>query len=384
MPLRNAPPEDLRPLTVLRFFAAGWVVLYDYLPRLVVHLPTLVTHGYLGVEIFFVLSGFILTHVYGRQFVERRFHYGEFLWARLARIYPVHIATLIGLAALIGAARLLGADVGEAVTAPTSLPAELLLLHGWGFAPLGGWNHPSWSLSAEWFAYVAFPLFAVTAGVLRHRPRLAVGLAIASGGAAYAAFPTLAGFQLTSATTHFGWLRIVPPFALGCALHMVWRALPRRPDASLAGPAIAAATAISAGAAAMLAGLPDAVVVAAAGALILALAALPPRAGRGGSMAALVYLGEVSFSLYMMVMPWEVVYENGLGRLLHLPDKALLPPLAWMGLVAGLLPAAMVLHHLVERPAREIMRRRGPPFSRRGRAIAPPEGVEPAFRPVDA
>ena len=101
-------------------------------------------------------------------------------------------------------------------------------------------------------------------------------------------------------------------------------------------------------------------------------------------MAALVYLGEVSFSLYMMVMPWEVVYENGLGRLLHLPDKALLPPLAWMGLVAGLLPAAMVLHHLVERPAREIMRRRGPPFSRRGRAIAPPEGVEPAFRPVDA
>ncbi len=118
---------------------------------------------------------------------------------------------------------------------------------------------------------------------------------------------------LQKATTHVGWLRIVPPFALGCALHMVWRALPRRPDASLAGPAIAAATAISAGAAAMLAGLPDAVVVAAAGALILALAALPPRAGRGGSMAALVYLGEVSFSLYMMVMPggWSTRTASG-------------------------------------------------------------------------
>ncbi|MHB8284740.1 MAG: hypothetical protein ACYDD1_08690 [Caulobacteraceae bacterium] len=159
--------------------------------------------------------------------------------------------------------------------------------------------------------------------------------------------------------------------------------MPRRPNASSAGPAVAAMAAIAGGAAAMLAALPDLVVVMDAGALILALAALPPRVGCGRVMAALVYLGEVSFSLYMMVMPWEVVYENGLGRLFHLPEKAVLSPLAWTGLVAGLLPAAMVLHHLVERPAREIMRKGGPPFSRRGRAVARPEGVEPAFRPVD-
>ena len=74
-------PPDLRALTTLRFFAALWVVLYTAWPHLDVGFtPVAVSKGYLGVETFFVLSGFILSHVYLEAAGEKRFRYGGFLW----------------------------------------------------------------------------------------------------------------------------------------------------------------------------------------------------------------------------------------------------------------------------------------------------------------
>ena len=381
---RPALPEDLRPLTALRFFAAAWVVGYDYWPRLAAARPLLLERGRLGVEVFFTLSGFILCHVYLRRWGEGRFSVRGFLWARLARIYPVHLATLAGLMLLIVGARLAGADVGENVVRWSSLPGELTLTHAWALAPRGGWNHPSWSLSAEWFAYCAFPAFAVAAWALRGRPWLAVAGAVAAGAALYAGFQAVAGFPLSLATTRFGWLRIAPPFAYGCALYLVWRARRAGAAPARAWPYVfSAAGALAAGAAACAGGLPDAAVVLAGGALILSLAWLPPAAfPPGRASGALVYLGEVSFSLYMMVMPWSVIYENSAQRLLHLPAGGLLPAPVWAGLVLGVLPAAMALHHLVERPARTWMRARGAPFTGRGRGAPRPEGAEPAFLPA--
>jgi peptidoglycan/LPS O-acetylase OafA/YrhL len=56
-------PPDLRALTTLRFLAALWVVLYTAWPHLDVgFVPVAVTKGYLGVETFFILSGFCQSH----------------------------------------------------------------------------------------------------------------------------------------------------------------------------------------------------------------------------------------------------------------------------------------------------------------------------------
>ena len=96
-----ATPIDIRPLTSLRFLAALWVVVYLMWPNLAVGgMPALAAKGYLGVELFFVLSGFILSHVYLQAFGEKRFGYKGFLWARIARVYPLHLFTLFGVMAL--------------------------------------------------------------------------------------------------------------------------------------------------------------------------------------------------------------------------------------------------------------------------------------------
>ncbi|MBA4805083.1 MAG: acyltransferase [Brevundimonas sp.] len=345
-----ATPPDLRALTTLRFLAAAWVVLYTawaYLDVGVV--PTAVTKGYLGVEVFFVLSGFILSHVYLEQAGSRRFSYGGFLWARIARVYPLHLVTLAAMAGLGLAATAGGIAVDASLTDWRALPAHLGLIHAWGLAPSAAFNHPSWSISAEWFAYLTFPVFAAAAWRLRARPWVAVALAATGAIALYAGFERLAGFPLTEATFRWGALRIVPCFALGCALYLVYRRAPLR-------HAGAAALVCSAGllASASLA-LWDPVTVLFAGGLILALGSLAnDRAGALASPAG-VYLGEISYSVYMVCAPVLLVMTNLAARALGADDKRF-HVFVWLGIVAAIPVAAMATYHLVERPARKALR----------------------------
>lgn len=346
-------PENLKPLTSLRFFAAMWVVMFHYWPKLSASVPAFVQKGYLGVELFFVLSGFILCHVYLQARGEGRFKYGSFLWARLARIYPLHLMTLLGVALLGVVAAVMGQPVDPNVTDLRALPSNILLVHAWGFSPVAGWNHPSWSISAEWFAYLSFPAFAWAAWALRKRPQLALGLTLSFLFLLYAGFERLAGFPLTQATIAWGALRIVPCFAYGCALYLAWKsgAVSRLPVAA------AGATASLIGIVAFsVLGIPDAVIVALCGTLILSLAGLSRAKLPVLSSSTFVWLGEVSYSIYMICVPWKMVFPKLIERLGATPD-APVPFLVWLGVVAMLIPLAGLSYHLVEKPAREAMKR---------------------------
>ncbi|MCG2663964.1 acyltransferase [Brevundimonas sp.] len=342
-------PQDLRPLTALRFGAAVWVALFAFWPDLDVSwMPNLVAKGYLGVALFFVLSGFILSHVYLAAHGEKRFSYGSFLWARIARVYPLHIATLIGVGVLALGALAAGMDVNGNILSWQALPANILMVHAWGFAPVAGWNHPSWSISAEWFAYLSFPVFAFVAWKLRERPFAAVIGAVAFLVALYAVFEMLAGFPLTRATILWGALRIVPCFALGCALYLVHRkmTLPR-PGVIAGGMAIIIAVAASLQA-------PDALIVPLCGGLILALASLSnAKAGWLASRPA-VYLGEISYSVYMVVVPWKLLAVNAASKLTGGGDKLQL--FVWLAVILTLPVVAAISYHLVEFPARRALR----------------------------
>ncbi|MBU3974595.1 MAG: acyltransferase, partial [Alphaproteobacteria bacterium] len=279
----------------------------------------------------------------------KRFRYGGFLWARLARVYPLHLVTLFGVIGLGLVAGVAGLAIDGSLTDWRSLPANLTLTHAWGLAPSSAFNHPSWSISAEWAAYLSFPAFAFVAWRLRNRPVLATVLAAAFALGLYAAFQPLAGYSLTEATFRWGALRIVPCFALGCALYLVHR----RGPIPFAGPvAIVSGLAVLASASL---GLWDAITVLAAGGLILGLGALDnARAGVLGSKLG-VYLGEISYSIYMVCAPVLLLTTNVAARLTGAEDKRF-HIIVWLALVAAIPVAAMLTYHLVERPARKAMR----------------------------
>ena len=346
-----SPPADLRALTALRFLAAMWVALYAFWPNLDIgFMPNFLAKGYLGVELFFVLSGFILCHVYLAAAGEKRFSYREFLWARIARVYPLHIATMLGVIALGLVAVAAGMGVDSNVLSWRSLPANIGMVHAWGLSPDAAFNHRSWSISAEWFAYLCFPAFAFVAWRMRNRPIIAIAASVVFLGGLYTVFQRLAGFPLTEATIRWGALRIVPCFAYGCALYLAFRRAPVK-----AAGLVAAAFAILMIVAVSFA-LWDAITVVLAGGLILGLASLSnERAGWMASKPA-VYLGEISYSVYMVVVPWQLLSVNLASRLTGAADNRL-QLFVWLAIVAALPVIAAISYHLVEFPARRALRR---------------------------
>ena len=119
-----------------------WVVFYHFWDSLSAPQPDVVAKGYLGVELFFVLSGFILSHVYLERFRNRDFNYREFLWARLARVYPLHIAIVVGLGLLIAALAVVGIHSSGQLIVWSSLPAQITLTQAQGLGPRR-WLEPS-------------------------------------------------------------------------------------------------------------------------------------------------------------------------------------------------------------------------------------------------
>ena len=347
-------PTDLRPLTALRFMAALWVVVFSFWPHLSTDWqPALVSKGYLGVELFFVLSGFILSHVYLERFGTKNASYRAFVWARLARIYPLQLATLLGVMALGLVAGAVGISISENVLDWKSFIANVFMVHAWGFTDTAGWNHPSWSVSAEWFAYLGFPAFALVSWKLKDRPYIALLLAAVFLVGLYEVFPRLAGFKLTEATYHWGILRIVPAFGYGCALYLAFRKGGAKRPVLLS----ALALAMLVFSAAFIDN--DALIVLSAGSLIAALACLSNKQAGPIASAPAVWLGEISYAIYMCCAPWLMVSTNLLARLTGNTDKKF-NLLIWLIIIAGLIAFAAVAHHLIERPARRFLRRVGP------------------------
>ena len=129
----------LRNLTGIRGVAALWVALLHFQSNPAgaqLGFGPILGGGAVGVDIFFVLSGFILSLKYLPQMALgwNRSSFCEFLVRRFARIYPLHFFTFLAMAALWLAA----ARAGYASQSPVdhdgwSAICNLLLIHAWGF-----------------------------------------------------------------------------------------------------------------------------------------------------------------------------------------------------------------------------------------------------------
>ena len=122
----------------------------------------LINRMYLMVDFFFVLSGFIMLHVYGKWFADSvsGSEFKRFTIARFARVYPLHFVTLLYCIGLKIVTLVNNAPAGpmDAVSNDfATIPSHLLLLHSMNVNEWFTWNNASWSISTEWWMYMLFP-----------------------------------------------------------------------------------------------------------------------------------------------------------------------------------------------------------------------------------
>lgn len=156
-------------LTALRGFAALGVLIFhcDLFLKPIVDqtLTMMIGNGWLLVDFFFILSGFILSHAYKDIFkgTITRSDYIWFVSRRFARIFPLHcvvlLLTYIIVLAMIDSAAGLSHFMQQMLDLGT-FPAVLLLLNSLNLHATPPLNTSTWSLSAEWCTYLLFPLLA--------------------------------------------------------------------------------------------------------------------------------------------------------------------------------------------------------------------------------
>lgn len=347
-------PETLNPLTGVRFFLAVGVVFFHYQLSWVYSsdLAGLFNRARLSVDIFFILSGFILTHVY--LLGERPPPYRSFIVARFARIYPAHLVILLGMGTLFLGASLVGVAIDSHHFSITSFVRTLLLVQAWTPSDnLTNWNGPAWSLSAEWFAYLLFPAYAWIALKLRERPIVIMALATLAFIVIDYFYAHATGVILPRAEDNMGIFRIMPEFLFGIGLYYFGQTLNPSRNHAIIWALVASAALLGA----MQIGLDDRVIVALAGPFILALALLP-KAGVTTFLSApfLLFWGEASFALYLVHMPVFMVWRNLMQKLFGLEPDYLMGLPELICLFALTLALAGGIHILVERPGRGIIR----------------------------
>jgi peptidoglycan/LPS O-acetylase OafA/YrhL len=366
---------EIRALTGLRIFAAAWVVLFHFRTLLAAVAPEgtkalwpILTNGAQGVDLFFILSGFVLTWNYvdkmGPAWSTRSTL--RFLWLRLARVWPVYLVTMHLAALWIIFTLNVGhvpADNANQLTAANYL-RQLFLMQLWvqPFFDGTSWDGPAWSISAEWLAYLLFGLLILVIFRVAHATR-ARGLVLLAVAVTFPPVMLMLGTGLFY--TPWSWLpRIILQFTAGALACVAVRKLdPSERARRVAGMVSLGLVGVVVGLLYWLEAHPLPDVVGSAGVvdllfvpLVIALAVGAGTLPRLLSTRLVVYLGQVSFGLYMvheMVhLSWNWTAQQFGLTLAGTSGKFIV-----LGLFAAALGAAMLLYHLVEEPARHWMRR---------------------------
>jgi peptidoglycan/LPS O-acetylase OafA/YrhL len=344
------------PLTGIRALAALLVLglhTDQNVPAAVTVVLPFLDRGYLGVDFFFVLSGFIITHVYFASLAQpTRNAIQIFLWHRFIRLYPVHVTVLAALVALIYLARVNHVPLNNPQEwRGADIPWQLTLLHAWGVTAKPGWNAPSWSISAEWFAYLLFPLLAPALMLVRERvTALLIAIAALAG---TAAIFSIADWSLNTWVGAPPLARVLGEFLCGavlCRAVALSRGLPH-PRGDLLGTAAFLLFLIGASA-----GLPDFGLVALLALTILGAATAQTYLAQMLGSRPFVWLGEISYSIYMIHFPVLLVIRRFWERVGIAQWTPSGKALAFAVTVAVVIALAAMLFYVVERPARTRLR----------------------------
>jgi peptidoglycan/LPS O-acetylase OafA/YrhL len=231
--------EKFPALTGLRGIAAFGVFLCHFQP---IALQTLglkatdaqavVANGFRGVDLFFVLSGFILLHAHHTDFDRiTRDKLARFYVLRFFRIYPLNTAVLLCLLPLpfflpefVDWHRMVHLSQGAYHVRDFSLLGfiqSLCLAQTWTFIKPGTWNEPTWTLSAEVAGYCLFPFLAWR--ILRVRSAAGALISAGSGLALFAVLMTLGGHARNNPSGIFGLVRMASCFVAGMFFYRLYQ-----------------------------------------------------------------------------------------------------------------------------------------------------------------
>lgn len=354
--------QRLHELDGLRGLLALYVAVYHLAAPLsgpgmsLAWLHPLLEPAWFAVDMFFVMSGFVMAHVHGAAFGARvdAPALRRFFVARVARLVPVHLFALAVMAMGILPFVLHRPEF----TSPngrfawTAGLASLLMLHGPWIAQRT-WNYPAWSVSAEMHAYLVFPLLAPL--IARLQGHAAAALAAACVLVPFAIYQ----FGLAGETHPTNGLivlaRVLPLFVAGMAIH------PLRSARAMRSSAVACVAFVLVP---MLLLAPATSALAVLLAPVVLLSTLGHPGVRGAlSRPAVAWLGAISYSLYMTHALVEMfgidIAVRRLARSLHFDIVA--DPLASTALLLAALGAAVLLGaatwRWIEVPGRRLVLR---------------------------
>lgn len=368
---------EIKALSGLRIVAALWVVLFHFRPLLEAASPPLyealkpiLDCGAQGVDLFFILSGFVLTWNYLDRMGETWSTKAtmHFLWLRLARVWPLYLVTMHFAALWIVFTLHVGdfpSPQAGSLTAINYL-RQLGMVQLWfqPFFDFSSWDGPAWSISAEWLAYLLFGLLVLVIYRI-HRATSARGLLLLAFAATVPPILLLVGSG-GQFYTPWSWLpRIVLQFTAGALACAAVRKM-RPTDQARRGAGLVSVLLVAAivGALYWLDGHPVPEIRDGFGLvgvlfmpLVVALALGSGTLPALLSIRLLVYGGQISFGLYMV---HELVHTAWLWIMAQhqiTMEPSIGAKLIFVGLLVVSMVLAIMLFHFVEEPARLWMRR---------------------------
>jgi peptidoglycan/LPS O-acetylase OafA/YrhL len=348
----RTPP--LQALTSIRFFAALWVVFFHLRQILPfpIFLRPVIDRGYVGVSLFFMLSGFILTYNY----LPRTFTRADFWHARFARIWPMY---MVGLA--LGLPAFFHSVAQRGVPGFSSAIMSLTLTQAWNPKTAVAWNAPGWSLSCEVFFYLLFPwTLALGSSLSKNHRWISLASVWLLSIIAPLVYLWIRPEGLVSPESHAAWLSVIrfnpmlrfPEFVLGVILGVAYLDGFRLPK-----PRIAVVTSILALLTVLVLGknLPYPLFHNGILAPLFALCIVGLAADDFGlGSPTLLLLGEASYSLYIIhspVLSWSKAFFD----LLHVTVPAWLFGTTFL---AVSIVASVCTYKLIELPVKNVLCRR--------------------------
>ena len=329
--------------------------------------------GWLWVDFFFVLSGFIIFYVYGESFKQSitAAAYWKYIKARFARVYPLHFFTLIW--CLVCAVVILHYANGvhpffdDMLNPRTALPS-LLLIQSMGIFQATPLNTPSWSLSTEWWTYMIFPLLVPLFTRFKDSGKILMLLLIIGFFliVKYVLAPTSGGPPTVNVTSDFGFFRCLAGFLAGMLLFRIYEEAIAYNffKRSWVFVVLFVGTCI-----AMVAGVQDILIIALFPFIILAAAHNTTSVKKVLDTPILQRLGDWSFSIYMVHVPimylfWIYQIKNNPNMLANFPPPPADPATFPMGLILCIVIIVLTLllasftYRYVEVPARNYLNRK--------------------------